>query len=169
MSLSDERINEMKEIFSMVDDDGDGSITRSQLGMCLRAMQYSISNSDINDLMKKFDSDKSETISFPQLLQIIGATEQPNLSKQSQQILAALKLFDTQNDGMTFVGHLVELSVVASLLAETISENDFRFLMQQTGEQLTKDSVDDMIKSTDARTKNGRIQYRKLVSTLIHL
>lgn len=52
---------------------------------------------------------------------------------------------------------------------ETISETDFRFLMQQTGEQLSKDSVDDMIKSTDARTKNGRIQYRKLVSTLIHL
>jgi Ca2+-binding EF-hand superfamily protein len=52
---------------------------------------------------------------------------------------------------------------------ETISENDFRFLMQQTGEQLSKDSVDDMIKATDARTKNGRIQYRKLVSTLIHL
>ncbi len=41
--------------------------------------------------------------------------------------------------------------------------------MQQTGEPLSKDSVDDMIKATDARTKNGRIQYRKLVSTLIHL
>lgn len=41
--------------------------------------------------------------------------------------------------------------------------------MQQTGEQLTKDSVDDMITSTDARAKNGRIQYTKLVSTLIHL
>lgn len=52
---------------------------------------------------------------------------------------------------------------------ETISENDFRFLMQQTGEQLPKDSVDDMIKATDARTKNGRIQYRKLVTALVHL
>ena len=41
--------------------------------------------------------------------------------------------------------------------------------MQQTGEPITKESVDEMIKSTDARTKNGRIQYRKLVSTLIHL
>jgi Ca2+-binding EF-hand superfamily protein len=56
-----------------------------------------------------------------------------------------------------------------SLSIETISETDFRFLMQQTGEQLSKDSVDDMIQATDARTKNGRIQYRKLVSTLIHL
>jgi len=150
MSLTEERINEMKEIFSMVDDDGDGSITRTQLGMCLRAMQYSISNSEINHLMKKFDSDKTGRINFPQLLQIIAATEQPNLTKQTQTILSALKLFDTQND-------------------ETISENDFRFLMQQTGEQLSKDSVDDMIKSTDARTKNGRIQYRKLVTKLIHL
>ena len=168
MSLSDERITEMKEIFSMVDDDGDGSITRSQLAMCLRAMQYSISNSDISDLMKKFDSDKSGTISFPQLLQIIGATEQPNLNKQSQQILAALKSFDTQNDGKLSVSTPILISLSLSF-AETISENDFRFLMQQTGEQLSKDSVDDMIKSTDARTKNGRIQYRKLVSTLIHL
>lgn len=150
----------------MVDDDGDGSITRSQLAMCLRAMQYSISNSDINDLMKKFDSDKSGTISFPQLLQIIGATEQPNLNKQSQQILAALKSFDTQNDGKVSVSMLILISLS---FVETISENDFRFLLQQTGEQLSKDSVDDMIKSTDARTKNGRIQYRKLVSTLIHL
>jgi Ca2+-binding EF-hand superfamily protein len=41
--------------------------------------------------------------------------------------------------------------------------------MQQTGEPLTKDSVDEMIKSTDAKAKNGRIQYRKLVSTIIHL
>jgi Ca2+-binding EF-hand superfamily protein len=114
MSLSDERITEMKEIFSMVDDDGDGSITRNQLAMCLRAMQYSISNSDINDLMKKFDSDKSGTISFPQLLQIIGATEQPNLNKQSQQILAALKSFDTQNDGE--IPHAsVSLLIVVSL------------------------------------------------------
>ena len=56
-----------------------------------------------------------------------------------------------------------------SFSIETISENDFRFLMQQTGEPLTKDSVDEMIKSTDAKTKNGRIQYRKLVSTIIHL
>ncbi|CAF0794987.1 unnamed protein product [Rotaria sordida] len=150
MSLSEERINEMKEIFSMVDDDGDGSITRSELALCLRAMQYSISNNEINDLMKKFDSDKTGHINFPQLLQIIAATEQPNVTKQTQTILSALKLFDTQND-------------------ETISENDFRFLMQQTGEQLSKDSVDDMIKATDARTKNGRIQYRKLVSTIIHL
>ncbi|CAF1286812.1 unnamed protein product [Rotaria magnacalcarata] len=150
MSLTEERITEIKEIFSMVDDDGDGSITRSELGLCLRAMQYSISNSEINDLMKKFDSDRTDRINFPQLLQIIAATDQPNLTKQTQTILSALKLFDTQND-------------------ETISENDFRFLMQQTGEQLSKDSVDDMITATDARTKNGRIQYRKLVSTLIHL
>src|SRR5690349_17461588 len=99
MSLTEERINEMKEIFSMVDDDSDGSITRSQLGMCLRAMQYAISNSEINDLMKKFDSDKTGRINFPQLLQIIAATEQPNLTKQTQTILSALKLFDTQNDG----------------------------------------------------------------------
>ena len=99
MSLTEERINEMKEIFSMVDDDGDGSITRSELGMCLRCMQYSISNGEINDLMKKFDSDKSDKINFPQLLQIIGATEQPNLTKQTQTMLAAFKLFDTKNDG----------------------------------------------------------------------
>ena len=99
MSFTEERINEMKEIFSMVDEDGDGSITRSELGMCLRAMQYSISNGEVNDLMKKFDSDKTGRINFPQLLQIIGATEQPNLAKQSQTILSALKLFDTKNDG----------------------------------------------------------------------
>ncbi|CAF1587620.1 unnamed protein product, partial [Rotaria sordida] len=74
MSLTEERINEMKEIFSMVDDDGDGSITRSELALCLRAMQYSISNNEINDLMKKFDSDKTGHINFPQLLQIIAAT-----------------------------------------------------------------------------------------------
>lgn len=101
MAFTDERINEMKEIFSMVDDDADGSITRPQLAMCLRAMQYSISNGEVNELMKKFDSDKSGQINFPQLLQIIGATEQPNLSKQSQQILSALKLFDTNNDGLS--------------------------------------------------------------------
>jgi calmodulin len=99
MSLTEERINEMKEIFSMVDDDGDGSITRTELGMCLRCMQYSISNGEINDLMKKFDSDKSGKINFPQLLQIIGATEQPNSTKQTQTILSALKFFDTKNDG----------------------------------------------------------------------
>lgn len=99
MSLTEERINEMKEIFSTLDDDGDGSITRPQLAMCLRAMQYPISNGEINNLMKKFDSDKSGQISFPQLLQIIGATEQPNLSKQAQDIIAAMKLFDTNNDG----------------------------------------------------------------------
>jgi Ca2+-binding EF-hand superfamily protein len=83
----------------MVDDDGDGSITRSQLAMCLRTMQYSISNGEINDLMKKFDSDKTGQISFPQLLQIIAATGQPNITKEVQTILSALKLFDTQNDG----------------------------------------------------------------------
>ena len=168
MSLTDERITEMREIFSMVDDDSDGSITRVQLGMCLRAMQYSISNGEINDLMKKFDSDKSGRISFPQLLQIIAATDQPNSSKESQEILSALKLFDTNNDGEQNLGQSLACSSLWILL-ETISENDFRFLMQQTGEQLTKDSVDDMIKSTDARTKNGRIEYRKLVATLIRL
>ena len=167
MSLTDERITEMREIFSMVDDDSDGSITRVQLGLCLRAMQYSISNGEINDLMKKFDSDKSGRISFPQLLQIIAATDQPNSSKQSQEILSALKLFDTNNDGEQNLYHIARSSFLN--FPETISENDFRFLMQQTGEQLSKDSVDDMIKSTDARTKNGRIEYRKLVSTLIRL
>lgn len=99
MSLTEERITEMKEIFSMVDDDDDGSITHEQLGLCLRAMQYSISNREINDLMKKFDSDKSGRINFPQLLQIIAANKQPNLTQQTHQILSALKLFDTKNDG----------------------------------------------------------------------
>ena len=99
MSLTEERINEMKEIFSMVDDDGDGSITRTELGMFLRCMQYSISNGEINDLMKKFDSDKSGKLNFAQILQIIAATDQPNLTKQTQTILSALKLFDTKNDG----------------------------------------------------------------------
>ena len=170
MSLTEERINEMKEIFSMVDDDGDGSITRPQLGMCLRAMQYSISNQEINVLMKKFDSDKTDRINFPQLLQIIAATHQPSLNQQTQSILAALKLFDTNNDGKEknsldwFIS-----TFFLNVYIETISENDFRFLMQQTGEPLSKDSVDDMIKSTDARTSNGRLQYRKLVSTIIHL
>lgn len=152
----------------MVNDDGDGSITRLQLGMCLRAMQYPVSNREINDLMKKFDSDKTDRINFPQLLQIIAATEQPNLTKQTQTILSALKLFDTNNDGRD-VASLAEITRLFPRYIETISETDFRFLMQQTGEQLSKDSVDDMIASTDARTKNGRIQYRKLISTLVHL
>jgi Ca2+-binding EF-hand superfamily protein len=169
MSLTEERINELKEIFSMVDDDCDGSITRSELAMCLRALQYSISNGEINDLMKKFDSDKTGRINFPQLLQIIAATEQPNLTKQTQTILSALKLFDTKNDGKKILFFSSYFLNILFFSIETISENDFRFLMQQTGEQLSKDSVDDMIKATDARTKDGRIQYHKLVSKIIHL
>ena len=116
--------------------------------------------------MKKFDSDKTGKINFPQLLQIIAATGQPNLTQQTQTILAALKLFDTKNDGKK---KFCKKNYFVFLSIETISENDFRFLMQQTGEPLSKESVDEMIKSTDARTKNGRIQYKKLVSTIIHL
>ncbi|CAF0853671.1 unnamed protein product [Didymodactylos carnosus] len=167
-TLSDERINELREIFSMLDDGG-GYLNQTQLGTLLLAMGFSIPNIEISALMNKFDTEKTGKIDFPQVLTII-ATQTNNLTSagHSKQILEAMKLFDTNNDGTNFIS-LLMLFENFSLFIDTILESDFRFLMTQMGEPLTKQSYEDMINSTDARTKNGRINYRKLTSAIIHL
>eukprot|EP01084_Bolivina_argentea_P085076 153789_1 len=121
-SLSDQELQEFKEAFSILDKSGKGKITVSELGDFLRCLgQIDPTDSEIKELIKKVDVERKGAIDFPQFLKLMEL----NTMDSNKEVNSAFKLFHSSNN--------------------TISVDNMQKVLQQLGENLSKNEIRDMI------------------------
>jgi calmodulin len=66
--FSDEQISDLKELFSMCDEDGDGNVSKSQLWNVMQKLQLSISKEQFATFWNDLDKQRDGMLTFDEFL-----------------------------------------------------------------------------------------------------
>ena len=144
-NLTEEQIAEFKEAFQMFDKDGDGSITAKELGTVMRSLGQNPSEDEIRQIIEEIDEDKSGTIDFKEFLALMARKMED--SDVEDDLLEAFRVFDRDGNGR-------------------ISSHEMRFVMLSSGEELSEQDIEDMIKEADV-DGDGFIDYSEFVKIMM--
>nr|GMD21268.1 calmodulin [Ipomoea batatas] len=70
--MTDDQMAEFRAAFSLFDKDGDGCITRKELGTMMRSLGENPSEADLQDMINEVDADGNGTIDFSEFLNFMA-------------------------------------------------------------------------------------------------
>ncbi len=143
--LTEEQIAEFKEAFQIFDKDGDGLITTKELGTVMRSLGQNLSEEELKTMIQEVDTDESGTIDFQEFLGLMAWKMKE--TDIEEELVEAFKVFDRDGNGL-------------------ISAHELRFVMSTSGEQLTEEDIEEMIREAD-ENGDGYIDYEEFVRMMM--
>ncbi|OQV19740.1 putative Calmodulin [Hypsibius exemplaris] len=144
------KIQELREAFRIFDKDGDGSITKEELGTVMRNLGQCPSEDELQQILCDIDINGDGMFSFEEFVGIMsnmGAIgEATSAEDEEKELKDAFHVFDKQGTGY-------------------ITPSDLRVVLQCMGESLTEDEIDDMISEVDL-DGDGRIDFDEFVAAM---
>ncbi|KAB0805043.1 hypothetical protein PPYR_02013 [Photinus pyralis] len=151
--VSKSQMKEFREAFRLFDKDGDGSITKEELGRVMRSLGQFARTEELQQMLQEVDVDGDGNVSFEEFVDIAwsasaGADRDPIVSREQEEkeLRDAFRVFDKHNRGY-------------------ITASDLRAVLQCLGEDLSEEEIEDMIKEVDA-DGDGRIDFYEFVNAL---
>ena len=144
-SLDDDKKKECKIVFDMLDKDKDSKITTKELGDCLRICGAAPSQQELDMMIKDFEENNNNLISFEKFLILFEKVL--NNQDSEEDIINEFKKMDRLGNG-------------------TISEKDLRDLMANYGNALSKDEIEDIIQEANV-DQNGYINIENFTKILL--
>ncbi|CAH1118486.1 unnamed protein product [Phaedon cochleariae] len=152
-AVSKSQMKEFREAFRLFDKDGDGSITKEELGRVMRSLGQFARTEELQQMLQEVDVDGDGNVSFEEFVDIAwsaGAGTDPDqvLSRdeEEKELRDAFRVFDKHNRGY-------------------ITASDLRAVLQCLGEDLSEEEIEDMIKEVDV-DGDGRIDFYEFVNAL---
>lgn len=143
--LSDDKVAEYKEAFTLFDKDGDGCITTGEFGTVLRALGKSPTEAEIKTLIKEVDPDGRGIIDFPEFLSVLSR-DIKNYDNEID-LRNAWKIFDKDNTG-------------------TISCVELKHVLCNIGEKLSPEEIEDLLKEADPDS-DGKVQCEEFIRMMM--
>ncbi|AOA67759.1 GQ68_00561T0 [Komagataella phaffii GS115] len=144
--LSEAQISEFKEAFSLFDQDQDGKITSKELGIVMRSLGQTPTESELNDLIREIDSNTDGSIDFPEFLTMMARKMRD--SDSQAEIFEAFRVFDKDGDGK-------------------IDKGELKHVLTSIGEKLTEEEVDEMLREADTNN-DGVIDIKEFSNLLVN-
>ena len=126
--LSEEQVEELMEAFSVFDREGRGSITTKELGVVMRALGQDPTEAELTDMVNEVDLDGNGNIEFEEFMALMSKKMKQNDTEE--ELMEAFKLFDKKGNGF-------------------ITMNDLKIILENLGEKLSNEEIQDMIKDAD--------------------
>ncbi|XP_011868132.1 PREDICTED: probable calcium-binding protein CML11, partial [Vollenhovia emeryi] len=150
-AISKSQMKEFREAFRLFDKDGDGTITKEELGRVMRSLGQFARAEELRTMLQEIDIDGDGNVSFEEFVEIVSnmgaSTAAPSDQHQEEQELRdAFRVFDKHNRGY-------------------ITASDLRAVLQCLGEDLSEEEIEDMIKEVDV-DGDGRIDFYEFVHAL---
>lgn len=146
---SQSQIRELREAFRLFDKDGDGSISTDELGTVMRNLGQFPSGDELNTMLKEIDIDGDGTFSFEEFVQVManmGGLNEQSEEDEEEELRQAFRVFDKSGCGY-------------------ITPSDLRAVLQNIGEDLTEDEIDEMIAEVDI-DGDGRIDFEEFIACM---
>ena len=129
-TLSEEMINEFKEIFSLFDTSGDSTIPAKNLKEVLICLGQTLTQEELDELMYEHEIDATGDgrVGFVEFLNLMGRKMKE--TKEVDRMREIFNVFDKNKDGF-------------------ISASEIQCVMTSLGETLTEDEINEMVKEAD--------------------
>ena len=145
--LNRDQIQDSLASFLLFDFDSDGLICLEELGKALRSLGMEVSKEELNDLMLDADEDDSGVIDFYKFLEIVAFRVRQR--EWIQEYVDMCRAYDRDGNGV-------------------ISASEFRVVMINSGEKLTDEEVDKMIREANHDGDgDGNVNYEEVIRMMI--
>ena len=124
-TLSRERINEIKEIFNIFDKNGSGSVSTKEIGNLYRALGFTPTEVELNQIVFDLDSDHSGAIEFSEFLEMFQKYDMKPFTEK--ELVEAFRLFDKDRNGLMTLEELMNIFDIAE---SPISTNEAEMIMK---------------------------------------
>jgi len=118
--FTEERLAELREVFSLFDDDGNGQLDARELSMVMRSVGLCPTEHEIHAMINEVDADSSGCIEWPEFLYLMSR----KVVHPENQHRLAFEFFDKENEGKldktTFIETMQSLST--DLTVEDLEE-----------------------------------------------
>ena len=146
--ISEEKVPAMRRMFSLMDRDGSGKISKDELRDLLRSQGHYPSETELETMMGEIDADHSGEIDFDEFVSYYARqTLQRTISQETREIQDAFSFFDDNGDGYVTA---IEIKQALSKLGRDISE----------------EQAEQMIAEVD-KEGSGRVTYQRFKSMML--
>jgi calmodulin len=139
---SDAQLVEWKEVFALLDRDGDGKVNKGELGRAMRAVGLMPTDEEVAAIAGTI---KGNAFDFAGFSQILKSSWKPMV--RGEEIKEAFRVFDKEGQGF-------------------VSCAEMRHVMTNLGEKLTEEEVDQLIHEGDD-DGDGQIKYSDFVKQMM--
>ena len=126
--LTEEQKQEFKDVFSLFDKDGDGTVSTKELGVVMRALSQNPTDAEIAEMIKEVDTDGNQEVDFDEFCGLMIKKMSEN--EPEEELVEVFKIFDKDCD-------------------DKIDAQDLRIIFQELGEDVTEEDCMIMIDEHD--------------------
>ncbi|GBG27901.1 Calmodulin [Hondaea fermentalgiana] len=145
--LSEEELAEYREIFNLVDRDGGGSISNSELGDLMDTLGINASQEEIDLMINEIDQDSNGEIDFEEFVAVM-----------SRRVKAAYTPDQVRNAFSFFAG-----DATPGLIKPECLE---RVLLDYCSDRVNKDQVQELLRQLETDS-NGLFNYTEYISMMM--
>jgi len=157
--LSYDVVAAMKECFQQMDTNGDGELSKVELGQVMRSLGINHTEAEINILFKELDTDKSNTISFKEFLGGLRWISRSSQIKEKSTVSQFVHNIDQlQLETMTQIFHELDTDKSGCL-----SEIELSAMIHKLGINGTEEDISNLFKSLDLNA-DGKIELQEFLS-----
>jgi calmodulin len=144
--LTSEQIAEIKETFSLFDKGGAGTISLEEMGIIVRALGQTPSQSELETMKKEADPDETGRVDYPEFLSVFAKYQKDPVSEQ--EIMNSFEELDDKP------------------IKGSITAKKLKYLMRNCGETLTEEEIEKMLHYANP-DHEGNINYRDFVKLMM--
>ncbi|KAL5203078.1 hypothetical protein ABZP36_014030 [Zizania latifolia] len=144
--LTQEQVDECREIFDLFDSDEDGRIATGELVTVLRSLGQNVDEAEVRGFLADAGVASGATIDFAAFLSV--AARKMGGGVTEKELAGCFDVFDDAQGGV-------------------IPAEQLRQAMLSHGDRLTEEEADEMIRKADPRGE-GRVEYKEFVKVLMN-
>lgn len=147
--VSKDKVPAMRKMFSLIDRDGSGMISKDELKELLYSQGYYPSETELETMMGEIDSDNSGEIDFEEFVSYcVRRRMSRTVSQETKEIKDAFKYFDKNGDGF-------------------ITATEIKQVMNELGQEISEEQAEQMLAEVD-KEGSGRVTYQRFKSMMLN-
>ncbi|KAL5013227.1 hypothetical protein ScPMuIL_007497 [Solemya velum] len=147
--LSEDQIAHIKRSFALLDQNGDGRISRTEVIKAAQLLGLNPTKRDADKMLREFDKNQNGFVEFDEYLKVMKRHFEPELDIEKERLITAFKTIDKNGNGF-------------------ITKEDLRFALRCKDTPFSDKEVEELLQDADTN-QDGKIDYKEfVVSKMCH-
>ena len=124
--LTEQQLEEFREVFNLFDKDGGGTISASELGTVMRTLGQNPSELEVETMIREVDKDGNGEIDFEEFCKLM--VRQMEQNEPAEELVEVFRLFDKDNNGQI---DWYDLGVAFKSIGEKVPDEDLKEMIEE--------------------------------------